>query len=78
MSDTEPPSALDARVLVLNRNYVAVHVINIRRALVLLCRDIAEVLEVRDGYYANYDFQGWREMSELRCDEKRPDEDWIR
>lgn len=78
MSEQESTSALDARVLVLNRNYFAVHVINVRRALNLLCRDIAEVLEVRDGHYANYDFAGWREMSELRCDTKRADEDWIR
>ena len=78
MTEDVPPSALDARVLVLNRNYLAIHVINIRRALTLLYRSAAEVLEVRDGLYANYDFQGWLEMSELRSEEKRSDEDWLR
>ena len=78
MTEDVPPSVLDARVLVLNRNYLAIHVINIRRALTLLYRSAAEVLEVRDGLYANYDFQGWLEMSELRSEEKRSDEDWLR
>jgi len=76
--DSPPHSALDARVLVLNRNYLAVHVVGVRRALNLLCREVAEVLEVCDGLYANYDFQGWLEMSELRSECKRADEDWIR
>ena len=73
-------SPLSASVLVLNRHYMAVHVVNVRRAFGLLINQLAEVIHIEDGSYANYDFQSWREISELRAefDEKRADEDWIR
>jgi len=73
-----PPSPLQASVLVLNRLYIAVHVINVRRAFGLLCRDLAEVIHFEEGSFANYTFQSWRELSELRADAKQPHEDWIR
>ena len=65
-------------VLVLNRFYLAVHVINVRRAFALLYRDLAEVLDVEQGQYANYDFGTWLEISELRAEEKDQHDDWIR
>lgn len=73
-------NGLSASVLVLNRHYMAVHVVNVRRAFGLLVNQLAEVIHVEDGSYANYDFDSWREISELRAeyDEKHPDEDWIR
>lgn len=70
--------ALAASVLVLNRLYLAVHVIGVRRAFGLLCRELAEVIHQEEGRFANYDFHGWREVSELRMDCKQPHEDWIR
>ncbi|MBX3415506.1 MAG: HNH endonuclease [Pirellulales bacterium] len=69
---------LGASVLVLNRLYVAVHVINVRRAFSLLFRELAEVIHLEDGQYANYDFESWREISELRAEFKEPDQDWVR
>lgn len=69
---------LGASVLVLNRFYVAIHVINVRRAFALLFRDLAEVVHLEDGQYANYDFDSWREVSELKARFKEPDQDWIR
>jgi len=69
---------LGASVLVLNRLYVAVHVINVRRAFALLFRELAEVIHLEDGQYANYDFCSWREISEMRAEFKEPDEDWVR
>ena len=69
---------LGASVLVLNRLYMAVHVVGVRRAFGLLCREIAEVVHLEEGKFANYDFHGWREISELRADDKQPNEDWIR
>ncbi len=71
-------NALFSSVLVLNRFYLAVHVINVRRAFGLLYRDLAEVLDLDDGQYANYDFRTWLEMSELRAEEKEETDDWIR
>ena len=57
---------LGASVLVLNRLYMAVHVVGVPRAFRLLCREIAEVIHLEEGRFANYDFEGWREISELR------------
>ncbi len=71
--------ALSASVLVLNRMYLAVHVVSVRRALSLLCRDLAEVIHIEDGgQYSNYNFETWREVSELKAQFKEPHEDWIR
>lgn len=73
-------TALNASVLVLNRQYMAVHVVNVRRAFGLLINRLAEVIHVEEGQFANYDFESWREISELRAafKENSPDEDWIR
>ena len=73
-----PSSALSCSVLVLNRLYMAVHVVNVRRAIGLLCRELAEVIHLEDGKFATYSFESWREMSELRADAKQPHDDWIR
>jgi 5-methylcytosine-specific restriction endonuclease McrA len=77
---TPPPSnaSLSASVLVLNRLYMAVHIINIRRAFCLLYRDLAEVVHLEDGRFTNYSFETWLELSELHVDCKQPHEDWIR
>ena len=74
-----PPSvALQASILVLNRLYMAVHVIGVRRAFALLCRELAEVIHHEDGVFANYTFESWRQWCSLRASGKRPHEDWIR
>jgi len=69
---------LAASVLVLNRLYMAVHVVGVRRAFGLLYRDLAEVIHVEDGRFANYDFQTWVEVSELSAEDKQPYDDWVR
>lgn len=71
-------AALNSSVLVLNRQYMAVHVVDVRRAFGLLIRELAEVIHIEDGQYANYDFASWREISELKASFKEPHEDWIR
>lgn len=70
--------ALSASVLVLNRFYMAVHVVSVRRAFALLCRELAEVVHIEEGQYANYNFESWREISELKASFKTPHDDWIR
>ncbi len=75
---TAPVSGLNASVLVLNRHYMAVHVVGVRRAFGLLLNQLAEVIHIEDGQYGNYDFQSWREISELRAEFKEPEEDWVR
>ncbi|HWE35853.1 MAG TPA: HNH endonuclease [Isosphaeraceae bacterium] len=70
--------SLDASVLVLNKLYMAVHVISVRRAFGLLFKDLAEVITLDDGRYQSYDFHSWREVSEARALFKGPDDDFIR
>src|SRR6185437_14455285 len=72
-------TALDASVLVLNKMFLAVHIISVRRAFCLLCKDIAEVVSLEDGQFATYDFQTWSELSEFRAQNFRQEEDdWVR
>jgi len=69
---------LDASVLVLNKLYMAVHVISARRAFGLLVKELAEVITLADGHYQSYDFHSWREVSEARARFKDPDDDFVR
>jgi len=72
-------SALDASVLVLNKMFLAVHVISVRRAFCLLFKDLAEVVTLEDGQFMTYDFETWREVSEFRSKNFRLEEDdWVR
>ncbi|MCX7047972.1 MAG: HNH endonuclease [Candidatus Sumerlaeota bacterium] len=52
---------LSRRVLVLNRNWIAVHLCTVRRALGLLCENLAEVV-TED--YETHDFESWLEVSQ--------------
>jgi len=61
-----PSPTLQGSVLTLNRVYLAVHVVSLRRAFCLLWKGLAEVVSVEDGAYMAYDFQGWRELSDLK------------
>jgi 5-methylcytosine-specific restriction endonuclease McrA len=71
-------SALDAKVLVLNRAYVAIRVISARRAFCLLFKELAEVVHVGDGSYTNYNFTSWAEVSEFARQFERERHDWVR
>src|SRR5215831_18678159 len=74
-----PNSALDASVLVLNKLFMAIHIISVRRAFCLLCKDLAEVVNLEDGQFATYNFQTWREVSEFRARLfRQEDDDWVR
>src|SRR5881398_681376 len=74
-----PTSSLDASVLVLNKLFMAVHIISVRRAFCLLCKDLAEVVNLEDGQFATYDFTTWRELSEFRARNfRQEDDDWVR
>jgi 5-methylcytosine-specific restriction endonuclease McrA len=77
--NSSPNSALDASVLVLNKLFMAVHVISVRRAFCLLFKELAEVVSLEDGQFATYNFAGWREVSEYRAQYYRQeDDDWVR
>jgi len=71
-------SALDCSVLVLNRFYLAVRVVNVRRAMTLLYRGCAEVITIEEDSYSNYDFDAWCEISQFHSLEKQPGEDYLK
>ena len=53
-------SVLNAKVLVLNRSFLPVHVTSVRRALSLLYQDIARAV---DGQYRTFDFASWADLA---------------
>jgi 5-methylcytosine-specific restriction endonuclease McrA len=59
-------TGLDAKVLVLNRHYLAIRVTSARRAFGMLFRDLAEVIHIDNGQYLSYDFDTWAELSAMR------------
>ncbi|MCM2371409.1 HNH endonuclease [Aporhodopirellula aestuarii] len=68
---------LDTNVLVLNRFYMPIRVVNVRRALTLLYRECAEVIDCDDGQYVSYDFGSWCELSQLASSDKQPGEEYL-
>ena len=72
------PTSLGLSVLVLNRSFVAVHITNVRRAITLLFRQLAEVVHIEEGQFAAYNLDSWRQLSALQADFRSPDQDWIR
>ncbi len=52
-------ASLESSVLVLNKFFMALHVISAKRAFVLLCKETAEVVSVGDGRFHSYDFDGF-------------------
>jgi 5-methylcytosine-specific restriction endonuclease McrA len=72
-------SALQANVLVLNRLYMAVQVISVRRALSMLYKGDAEVVHVQEeGYFESFTFDRWLERSLVRMGSWDPDDDVLR
>ncbi|OHB42499.1 MAG: HNH endonuclease [Planctomycetes bacterium RIFOXYD2_FULL_41_16] len=74
-------AALESSVLVLNKFFMALHVISAKRAFVLLCKETAEVISVDDGKFSSYNFETWKDVSLYKVKSGLPDEDntsWIR
>lgn len=70
--------ALDSKVLVLNRLYMAIRVVSARRAFSMLLRDMAEVVHFDAGEYSNYDFESWAELSALKREFEAEKHEWVR
>lgn len=70
-------SGLGCSVLVLNKHYMAVRIINVKRAFSLLFKELAEVISIENGIYSNYNFSNWCELSQLRREFEPDDYDWI-
>jgi 5-methylcytosine-specific restriction endonuclease McrA len=71
--------SLHSSVLALNRHFAALQVISARRAFCLLCKGYAEVINVENGAFLTYDFEGWLSISELRAElgEITEHDDWV-
>ena len=76
------PPVLGANVLVLNKFYQAIRVVNVRRAFSMLCKELAEVVHIEtdakgQSKWQNFNFADWTELSQLKK-EFEPDEyEWI-
>lgn len=57
---------IDGHVLILNRSYVPIHITSIKRAVCLVFKGLARVI---DEQYRAYDFQSWSELSVATHDE---------
>ena len=71
-------TALDAKVLVLNKMYMAVRVVSAKRAFTLLAREIAEVVHIDDGVWQGYDLLSWAEISALQSEFEPLAHGWVR
>ncbi|MBC7783227.1 MAG: HNH endonuclease [Burkholderiales bacterium] len=77
-----PGSGLSANVLVLNKFYQAVRVVNVRRAFSLLAKDIAEVVHIEtdpvgQSTWHNLDLTEWTQLSHLKREFEPAEHDWI-
>ncbi|MEL7088537.1 MAG: HNH endonuclease, partial [Planctomycetota bacterium] len=61
------PSALNSHVLVLNKMWMAIRVVEARKAFAMLVREMAEVIRVDDGSYTGHPFGDWAELSAARA-----------
>jgi len=57
---------IEGPVLVLNKSFVPVHITSIRRAVCLVFKDLARIV---DEQYQVYDFDSWSELSILQSQE---------
>lgn len=61
-------TALNSQVLVLNRLWMAIRVVDARRAFSMLLRDLAEVIRVEDGAFTAHSFDSWADLSQAKHD----------
>jgi 5-methylcytosine-specific restriction endonuclease McrA len=71
-------SSLNAQVLVLNKMWMAIRVVDARRAFSLLLRDMAEVIRVDDGSFTGYDFSSWADLSAAKDEFHAAQYEWVR
>jgi 5-methylcytosine-specific restriction endonuclease McrA len=73
----KPNNGLTCSVLVLNKHYMAIRVIEAKRAFSLLFRQLAEVVACEKGSYYNYNFENWCEVSRLKRSFEPDMHDWV-
>ena len=74
-------TALNSQVLVLNKMWMAVRIVDAREAFTLLSRATAEVIRMDDNSYAQHDFASWSDVAASKARFQRETDDhyeWIR
>jgi len=74
-------AALESSVLVLNKFFTAVHIVNAKRAFALLFKESAEVVSIDNGQYNSYNFSSWLDVSLYKEEYGLSDDDaheWIK
>lgn len=73
-------SLLNSKVLVLNKFFMALHVVTVRRAFILLCKESAEVVSIDNDKFNFYDLNSWRNvsLSKLNGSGKIKNGNWIK
>ena len=71
-------TALNSHVLVLNKLWMAIRVVDARRAFSLLVRDLAEVIRVDDGSFAGHSFDSWTDIARAQHQFDSDHYDWVR
>ena len=61
----------------MNKHYMAVRVVNVKRAVSLLFQELAEVVDCDQGRYYNYNFESWLEVSELKKRFEPNEHEWL-
>lgn len=67
--------ALDSSVLVLNKFFAAIHIINAKRAFALLFKENAEVVSPDNGLYNSYSFSSWVDIAAYKAKCNLPDDE---
>ncbi len=59
-------NTLESSVLVLNKFFTAIHIVNAKRAFTLLFKESAEVVSIDNGQYNLYNFSSWVDVSSYK------------
>jgi 5-methylcytosine-specific restriction endonuclease McrA len=84
VEDHQYAASLGGNVLVLNKFYQAVRIINVRRAFGMLAKGMAEVIHIETddagtvSRWENLDFADWADLSKLKAEFEPDGFDWIR
>ena len=69
--------SLSEQVLVLNSQFSAIRFADAKRALCLLFKGIAEVVDLEDDRFYNYNFNDWTELSNFKSEYESDKYNWI-
>ena len=70
-------AVLSAPVLALNRHFAPLRVLDVKRAVGMVFTGAAEVVDTEDAHFQTYDFVSWRELSALKDEFERDQNEWI-